>query len=196
MSTRKKKTKKVAKKKAPAKSKKKVTKKKATKKKATKKKVSRKVLGKRSRRSGHDFEREIVRTVKDEFQDREWAEGVRRSDQGHRADLPDVCGWPGLWSECQSAVKPTPVKKLEQAERDSKGRRVIPIAITHRKRTAAKRVTMRAEHFAWLIARYKRLTEKETTIPVEMSLDDFLLLYEGAAVDLDPDAENIQKKEG
>lgn len=87
---------------------------------------------KRSRTSGHNFERKIVRILKDRFQERSWAKNIRRSDQSHMAVLPDVVGPPGLWLECQSAQRVEPAKKLAQATRDCR-KGDVPVAILNQK---------------------------------------------------------------
>jgi hypothetical protein len=78
-------------------------------------------MGALQRTKGHNFERDIAALYR-----RRWPTAtVRRSLQSHAAfepdvviegDVPDVVA--RLWTECQCSNNPTPLVKLEQAERD------------------------------------------------------------------------------
>jgi hypothetical protein len=79
-----------------------------------------------SRRKGHDFERWVVRKFKPIFGEK----NVRRGQQSHGAFEPDVVVLgTQLWHECQHSKRATPLKKLEQAERD-KPPHMVAVAIT------------------------------------------------------------------
>lgn len=76
-------------------------------------------MGKHSRDKGIDFE-QLVATA---YRDRWPGFNVRRSEQAHRPFEPDVVVdhhpfGSRLWTECQHADIPSPLKKLAQAERD------------------------------------------------------------------------------
>jgi hypothetical protein len=183
-----------------------VTKKKITKKKATKKpklavvpsppseddgkpKRSKSAIGRQARALGHIFERRMVKAVRRRFPDRHWTQLVRRTDQSHRAHLPDVHGVPGLWPECQTAENITPEAKLKQATRDAReyGRahaKAPPIAVALVRRKGSKHVTatMDAIDLHWMLT---RMIEQghELDIPVTLALDDFLAIYDFGKVD-------------
>jgi hypothetical protein len=76
-------------------------------------------MGKLSRTKGANFERKIVRLLRERFP--AYALGIRRSQQGDGPRMSDVVGVPGWWIECQCAApgKYDPHKKLDQAERDA-----------------------------------------------------------------------------
>ncbi len=99
--------------------------------------VDRKKIGARSRTYGHNFERLIVRMFKERFVGSWWAKKVRRSDQTHKAALPDVDGVPQLWPECQTAENPEPAKKHAQAVMDVEkaGVAAVPVVIIRKKRS-------------------------------------------------------------
>lgn len=73
-----------------------------------------------SRTKGKTFERRIAAILRQHFPNAV----VRRASQADRAHQSDVyvTGGPALlsrlWLECQDARQPTPLRKLEQAERD------------------------------------------------------------------------------
>lgn len=94
-------------------------------------------IKRQARTFGKTFERAIVHEMKEAFAGYSFADMIRRSDQSHRAWLPDVTGVPGLWIECQVAARTSPYGKLAQAIRDVqqfKGKEyAIPIAITRQK---------------------------------------------------------------
>lgn len=148
----------------------------------TKKKVrSRSAIGRQARAFGHEFERAIVHEFKEHFKDEPWAESVRRSDQSHRAWLPDVTGVPGLWPECQVAQNIQPEVKLKQALRDtarfkSQNKIVCPVAITRRKGQQTINVTVRAHDLGLMILSAAGDPEARDAA-VSMSLDAFLELY-------------------
>lgn len=143
--------------------------------------TDRRVLGKRSRRKGHDFERLIVRKIKERFSDCSWASGVRRSDQSHRAALSDVTGWPGVWVECQTAASPNPAAKLRQALHDvgaagDIGQSVI-VAVTRRKGSPVIEATLRlADLFYLSIGGEQRCRGLPATLAT-INFDALLELY-------------------
>lgn len=106
--------------------------------------------GLRSRRKGHNFERLIATAFREAWP----LATVRRGQQGDGAHEPDVVidgdaplTIRRLWIECQCANNPTPVLKLQQAERDaweSPAREVaVPLAVWHRSK----------EHVSWVTCR-------------------------------------------
>lgn len=103
--------------------------------------------GRRSRLKGKVFERKIASLFRERFPF--IAPLVRRSIQSRQAEESDVTGVPGLWIECQHAADPTPIKKLQQAIRDSCTNKSIdfPIAITHKTNTKDTIVTIRIIDF-------------------------------------------------
>lgn len=134
--------------------------------------------GKSNRRSGHDFERSIARAYRERFSEESWVEEIRRSDQGHGAALPDVTGIPGLWTECQHAGDAhwSPTLKLEQAIRDSKGSREIPVAVTRRKGHRSILATLRLRDLDRLFRRSDLVGDEFVTL----GFDDFLDLFASA----------------
>jgi hypothetical protein len=137
--------------------------------------------GRRARQYGHSFERLIVRKVKERFAHSRWAEHVRRSDQSHRASLPDVTGWPKLWPELETAEDPDPAGKLAQAQRDVGAlpyrAKPIPVAITHKKRARRIFVTLALDDVARMIGP-RPVSVDVASFPVTMQLEDFFVLYE------------------
>jgi hypothetical protein len=82
-------------------------------------------MGKLSRRKGGDFEREVARRFAGVFKH----EGVRRGLQFRDgAECPDVVT-PLLWVECKRGRRTNPRAALAQAIADSKGQRLIPVAV-------------------------------------------------------------------
>ena len=113
-------------------------------------------MGKMQREKGKRFERLIAKKLREVFP--EYTEEIRRSVQSREAEESDVTGLPGFWVECQDAIKPTPLKKLEQAERDVTANKlngkILPIAITHKKNTTEIHVTMRMHHLHFIFGYY------------------------------------------
>lgn len=134
-------------------------------------------MGKLSRNKGKAFERKIARAYREAIP--EIAEEVRRSDQSHQADDSDVTGLPGLWTECEDAREPNPLKKLEQAERDAKDGR-IPVAITHKMRAKSVQATLRLRDLVQLFNENAGDVGMSEDQPVTMDFDDFLVLYRGS----------------
>jgi hypothetical protein len=111
------------------------------------------------REKGKRFERDIAARLREVFP----ATDVRRSSQADRAANSDVVitGEPlleRLWLELQDARDPTPLAKLQQAERDiAVARRTdvnyrLPIVIWHRIRERASQVTTRL----WVLDEIRR----------------------------------------
>ena len=110
-------------------------------------------MGKKSRTKGRAFEQKIAARLRAIWPDAV----VRRASQAERADNPDVFveGGPPLlgrlWLELQDAAQPTPLAKLEQAERDcemwartrSVGSGRFPVAVWHRIHSTTVYVTTR-----------------------------------------------------
>lgn len=166
--------------------------KKKTKAKRAAKVPARKKAGKKKptngRRIGHDYERLIVNEWKARFQDREWAEGVRRTDQSHRAYLCDVHGVPGLWQECGKNSRALPKKKLEQAvedlKRSSYADDLTPISVT-REHRGEHTVAIRLSDFDYLLKVIAALKRRAPgRIVVQLGLHDFMDVYDLAEVDL------------
>ena len=143
------------------------------------------LMSKMQRDKGKRFERQIARKLKEFFP--EHSETIRRSIQSREAEESDVTGLPGLWIECQDARLPTPLKKLEQAERDVRANKleatIIPIAITHKIRNKAILVTLRLSHLHFIFGHHVNdyrfsapfALESSTVTPhVVVLLDDFL----------------------
>lgn len=142
-------------------------------------------MGKMQRDKGKRFERQIARKLRDFFPT--YSETIRRSIQSREAEESDVTGLPGLWIECQDARIPTPLKKLEQAERDVRANKleadVIPIAVTHKMRNKTIHVTLRLSHLHFIFGHHMNdyrfsapfALESSTATPhVAVLLDDFL----------------------
>jgi hypothetical protein len=156
---------------------------------AEKPKRTRAAIGKQARAFGHAFEREIVHRFRVFFAAYEWSDEVRRSDQAHKAWLPDVAGVPGLWPECQVAEQSTPEKKLAQAIRDSleqrqrRGSRLpMPVAITRRKGTKAIKATLTLGDLAHLFEHALRNGKhggvaEIMQAPVSLDVEQFMQLF-------------------
>ena len=134
-------------------------------------------MGKLSRNKGKTFERQIASLIRSRFP--HLAENIRRSIQSRKAEESDVTGLPGFWLECQDAIDPTPLAKLEQAERDSLASETRKadhcVAITHRIRGRVIYATMRLE----TVVALSWVTDAALThglIPITMTLDDFFTL--------------------
>lgn len=129
-------------------------------------------MGMKSRRKGKTYERAIAARLRDEFP--EYAEQIRRSDQGNGANTCDVTGLPLLWIECQSAARENhdPISKLLQAIADAPAHE-IPIAVTHVTKERSSSVTMRAHDFLrlWLMAGDSALRSVPITIDWEHMID-------------------------
>ena len=151
--------------------------------------------GKTSRRKGHEFERKIARQLRERFP--RYADDIRRADQGHGANASDVTGLPLVWLELQHAATPTPVGKLEQAERDileapEDAHTRIPVAVTHKSRTHTTQATLRLRGLLRLV--YAVPTQVLPSLggePVTLDWEDFLKLYTiyaGHTLGVDPTA--------
>ena len=146
-------------------------------------------MGAMQREKGKRFERDIAARLREVFP----AADVRRSSQADRAANSDVVvtGDPlleRLWLELQDARDPTPLAKLQQAERDiAVARRTgvnlrMPVVIWHRIRERASQVTTRL----WVLDEIRRrpngaFQELAEHRPLDVDLDE-------AAVTLDLDA--------
>ncbi len=142
-------------------------------------------MGKMQREKGKRFERLIANKLREFFP--EHSETIRRSIQSREAEESDVTGLPGLWIECQDAILPTPLKKLEQAEGDVRMNKleanIIPIAVTHKIRNKAIHVTLRLSHLHFIFGHHMNdyrfsapfALESSTVTPhVAVLLEDFL----------------------
>jgi len=100
-------------------------------------------VGKAQREKGKRFEREWATELRTRFP--AFADQIHRAIQSRGPEAADVLGLPGFWFECQDSIDPTPLKKLEQAERDQarSGLDLVPIAITHRSRSRSIEATLR-----------------------------------------------------
>lgn len=110
--------------------------------------------GRRSRRKGHDFEREIVHRFREVFGE----DNVRRGLQSRSGEeVPDV-EVPCFWIECKREKRTNPKAALKQAMGDApKGR--IPIAICKDDRQETT-VTLLLEDFLDLVREWWRESRK------------------------------------
>lgn len=153
-----------------------------------------------SRTKGHTFERKVASELRSMFDGEKWVSAyssakkvdkvrllksskVRRGEQSHGALEADVIvsGVP-IWFELQHANNITPVKKLEQAERDieHKGEEGswIPVSICKETSSRSVQVTMRT----WAFMRLMAMNAKDPAtgnVPVKVDYKDFLRLIEG-----------------
>jgi hypothetical protein len=134
-------------------------------------------MGLISRQRGKSFERKIAAAIRKRIPS--IAPDVRRSIQSRKAEESDVTGVPGWWIECQDAANPTPVEKLEQAERDSIATQVAGgelcwcVAITHRKRSQTIQASMRLRALTMLTSgRYPESALSEAVVTLDFN--DFL----------------------
>lgn len=106
-------------------------------------------MGRRSVLRGKAFERKLCRIFREKWPDAI----VRRASQADRAFQSDVYVTGGhpmlarLWFECQDSRKPTPLVKLQQAERDAKYDLTasrLPVCIWHELGARDIHATMRA----------------------------------------------------
>ena len=146
-------------------------------------------MGRMQREKGKRYERHIAAELRT-F----WPETiVRRASQAERADNPDVFieGGPRLlsrlWLELHDARNPSPLSKLEQAERDvdayQAGRRVgdrerLPVVIWHRIGERQSQVTTRL----WVVDTIRRVSPSVGMQTVQMSFAHFTgLLFDAIA---------------
>ncbi len=141
------------------------------------------------REKGKRFERHIAARLREVFP----GSDVRRSSQADRAANSDVVitGEPlleRLWLELQDARDPTPLAKLQQAERDIElARRAaanvrLPVVIWHRIHERASQVTTRL----WVLDELRRRSHgafEELAEHSQLNID-----LDEAAVTLDLDA--------
>jgi len=157
-------------------------------------------IGRQARAFGHAFERDVVHEFKEHFRDEAWAENLRRSDQSHRAWLPDVTGVPGLWIECQVAQHIQPEVKLKQAIRDTakfkdQNKLVMPVAITRRKGQQMICATLTAWDLSRLMASASdedaacdpNVLEELKSMAVSIGFDGFLAVFKAASLHNDPE---------
>jgi hypothetical protein len=102
---------------------------------------------------------------------------VRRGRQGEGATEPDVIvSGTKLWLECQNASRAAscPLKKLEQAERDTKyvGSDRYEVALCHVTGERKSTATMRLGTFLKLF----KLLKEYKKIPITINYSDFLIL--------------------
>lgn len=135
------------------------------------------------RTKGKVFERRIAAILRERWPGVE----IRRSSQAERAYEPDVFArghavLERLWLELQDARVPTPLKKLEQAERDiavlspahtPKDHR-IPVVVWHRIREREVNVTTRLWVLDWV--RYGWHPAATFVAPVTLNLTTFISL--------------------
>ncbi len=141
-------------------------------------------MGLMQRVKGKRYERSIANVLR-----RHWPSAiVRRASQAERADNPDVFveGGPtllaDLWIEAQDARTPTPIAKLQQAERDIESwlrRRPhtivnrMPVVIWHRTGERTSNVTTRL----WVVDRLRGLaTESMEIITFTMDALECMLI--------------------
>lgn len=138
-------------------------------------------MGKMQRQKGKVFERKIAARFRETWPDTI----VRRASQAERAHNPDVFIENGpmllqsLWLELQDARQPTPLDKLEQAERDvdakRDGRPRAPVVIWHRLAERTIWVTLRASVLDAL--RGNPWGDFDRT-PLTLDLDDFIAMLQ------------------
>lgn len=132
------------------------------------------------REKGKRFERDIAARLREVFP----ATDVRRSSQADRAANSDVVitGDPlleRLWLELQDARDPTPLAKLQQAERDIElARRAsghpdrLPVVIWHRIHERSHQVTTRL----WVVDELRGVSARSRAAVVTLDLQAFLEL--------------------
>jgi hypothetical protein len=141
-------------------------------------------MGKLSRTKGKVFERRVASALRAQWPDAE----IRRSSQAERAYEADVFarGAPvleRLWMELQDARNPTPLAKLEQAERDVELRRRFqpdrryPVVVWHRIRERVEWVTTRL----WVLDAIRGNDRIWPDMVVTMQLDPFVEMLKAAA---------------
>lgn len=141
-------------------------------------------MSRMQREKGKRYERDIARVLRAAFAGAD----VHRSSQADRARNSDVVatGHPVLeclWLELQDARHPTPVAKLEQAERDIAARRAgrLPVVIWHRIRERASQVTTRLSVIDELRGLSWRLAmPSERLIVVTLDLTEFVRILRAA----------------
>lgn len=141
-------------------------------------------MSKMQRVKGKVFEREIARLLRERWPGAD----VHRSSQADRARNSDVVvvGGPlaasSLWLELQDAARPTPEKKLEQAERDVQagGGERLPVVIWHKLREREIWATCRLQTLVTLgdMAQGRQVLWPHV---VTMPLEDFLDVVETAS---------------
>lgn len=147
-------------------------------------------MGLMQRTKGKVWERKVADMLR-----QRWPNAiVRRASQAERADNPDVFvegerKLERLWLECQDARKPTPLAKLEQAERDvadwvqrrsdfDHGLR-WPVVIWHRLGERTSYATMRINTLLDIVQPVPD-AESELREVVTVELDAFLRMLEVA----------------
>lgn len=128
------------------------------------------------REKGKRYERQIAALLRTVWPDVD----VRRSSQAERAYQSDVyiSGGPSvlgrLWLECQDARNPTPLAKLEQAERDiaahARRDQRVPIVIWHRFGERQSYVTIRL----WALDELRGVRKLTGNPPVTLALMPFV----------------------
>lgn len=127
------------------------------------------------RRKGRGFEQRVARMFREH-----WPEAmVIRASQAERAHNSDVFVEVGpdvlrrLWLELQDAREPSPIAKLQQAERDiaaSAYPHRLPCVIWHKLGARDIHVTTRA----WVFDAIRGQLTYVTHTPITMTLDDFV----------------------
>lgn len=109
-------------------------------------------MGARSRRKGHEFEREVAEAFR-EAGFTEARRGLGQADGGRK--LPDVEGTP-YWVECKCGARPNIADAFFQADHDSidAGDQRVAVVISKRDRTEPM-ATLALADFLALAARYK-----------------------------------------
>jgi hypothetical protein len=108
--------------------------------------------GRASRRKGHDFERTIVGRLACVFGNGLVRRGLQYRDG---TDCPDVVA-PGLWIECKRGRLTNPRAALRQAVSDSRGKGLLPVAVT-KDDGDPTHVTMLFDDFADFLAEWHAL---------------------------------------
>lgn len=132
-------------------------------------------MGRMSRDKGSRFERFVAQRLRQAFPS--YFDAIRRGKQSHRADEDDVTGLPGIWNECQDAVDPDPVGKLQQAINDAPAG-CLPVAITHKTRARGVKATVRASDLVrvWMLS----ASSPSTDTPVTLDFEAWLSLLRNA----------------
>ena len=107
-------------------------------------------MGARSRRKGHQYERDLCHRLHDEL-----GLDTKRSIQtrGAASEGCDVEGVPGTWVEVKCGKQPNPRAALKQAQRDTDGRRCVAIVKDNGagSRPPFEFVVMSLDDWIWLL---------------------------------------------
>ena len=111
-----------------------------------------------------------------------WRAGWARFEACWRgAEACDIQGVPYLWIEAQDSQAPTPLVKLEQAERDLRAAKTqrLPVAVTHKKGARSIQITLRICSLCTLLSEPTADVRRFGTYPYPITMDfqEFLVIY-------------------